>query len=82
MSQNNIPERLGSVERIVQRVLTAEKTNQKEIRLTLQEAKDLVTDLALITSKLGKTIEEIHGKLDKLNTATQEINVQMDGGTF
>jgi septation ring formation regulator EzrA len=82
MSQNNIPERLGSVERIIQRVTTAEKTNQKEIRLTLQEAKDLITDLALITGRLGKTIEEIHVKLDKLNTTTQEINVQMDGGTF
>ena len=82
MSQNNIPERLGSVERIIQRVTTAEKTNQKEIRLTLQEAKDLITDLSLITGRLGKTIEEIHVKLDKLNTTTQEINVQMDGGTF
>jgi septation ring formation regulator EzrA len=82
MSQNNIPERLGSVERIIQRVATAEKTNQKEIRITLQEAKELITDLALITSKLGKTIDEINGKLDKLTIQTQEINVAMDGGTF
>jgi hypothetical protein len=82
MSQNNIPERLGSVERIIQRVATAEKTNQKEIRITLQEAKELITDLALITSKLGKTIDEINGKLDKLTSQTQEINVAMDGGTF
>jgi septation ring formation regulator EzrA len=82
MSQNNIPERLGSVERIIQRVATAEKTNQKEIRITLQEAKELITDLALITSKLGKTIDDINGKLDKLTVQTQEINVSMDGGTF
>jgi septation ring formation regulator EzrA len=82
MSQNNIPERLGSVERIIQRVATAEKTNQKEIRITLQEAKELITDLALITSKLGKTIDDINGKLDKLTIQTQEINVSMDGGTF
>lgn len=82
MSQNNIPERLSSVERIIQRVSTAEKTNQKEIRITLQEAKELITDLALITSKLGKTIDEIHRKLDKLNVQTQEISVSMDGGTF
>ena len=82
MSQNNIPERLGSVERIIQRVATAEKTNQKEIRITLQEAKELITDLALITSKLVKTIDDINGKLDKLTVQTQEINVSMDGGTF
>jgi len=82
MSQNNLPERLGSVERIIQRVATAEKSNQREIRLTLQEGKDLIADLALITGRLGKTIDEIHAKLDKLNTTTQEISVQMDGGTF
>ena len=51
-----------------------EKSNQKEIRLTLQEAKELITDLALITGRLGKTIEEIHGKLDKLIAIHEKLN--------
>jgi methyl-accepting chemotaxis protein len=82
MSQNNLPERLPSIERLLQRVATAEKSNQKEIRITTQEAKELVNDLALITAKLAKSITEIHGKLDKLTVASQQINVEMDGGTF
>lgn len=82
MSQSNIPDRLPSIERIIQRVNTAEKSNQKEIRITIQEGKELVSDLAVITSKLAKTINEIHAKMDKLNVQEAEINVKMDGGGF
>jgi predicted nucleic acid-binding Zn-ribbon protein len=82
VSQNNIPDRLPSIERIIQRVTTAEKSNQKEIRITIQEGKELVSDLAVITSKLAKTINEIHAKMDKLNVQEAEINVKMDGGGF
>lgn len=79
---STIPERLPSVERLIQRVSTAEKSNQKEIRITIQEGKELVNDLALITGKLSQTINQIHSKLDKLNVSTQQIDVKMDGGTF
>lgn len=79
---SSIPERLSSVERLIQRVNTAEKSNQKEIRITIQEAKELVNDLALITGKLSQTISQINSKLDKLNVSTQQIDVKMDGGTF
>jgi predicted nucleic acid-binding Zn-ribbon protein len=82
VSQNNIPDRLPSIERIIQRVTTAEKSNQKEIRITIQEGKELVSDLAVITSKLAKTINEIHAKMDKLNVQEAEINIKMDGGDF
>lgn len=73
---------MPSIERIIQRVTTAEKSNQKEIRITIQEGKELVSDLAVITSKLAKTINEIHAKMDKLNVQEAEINVKMDGGGF
>lgn len=82
MSQDKISIQLPSVERLIQRVVAAEKTNQKEIRLTIQEARELTTDLSLLTSKLGKQITEIHSKLDKLTSEQQQISVQMDGGTF
>lgn len=82
MSANNISTKLTSVEKIVQRVVAAEKSNQKEIRLTVQEAREIVTDLSILTSKLGKHIEEIHAKLDKIEVASSEIKVQVDGGTF
>lgn len=82
MSQDKISLRLPSVERLIQRVTTAEKSNQKEIRLTIQEAKELTTDLALLTANLGKQIESIHTKLDKLTADQEQITVQMDGGSF
>lgn len=80
---NKLPDRLPSIERFIQRVTTAEKTNQKEVKLTVNEAKELVTDLALITSKLAVNLNEIHSKLDKLTGADPEqITVKMDGGSF
>lgn len=82
MSQDKTSIQLPSVERLLQRVVAAEKTNQKEIRLTIQEARELTTDLSLMTTKLGKQISEIHSRLDKLTSEQQQISVQMDGGTF
>jgi hypothetical protein len=41
-----------------------------------------MNDLALLTSGLGKTIADIHAKLDKLTVESQEIKIGMDGGTF
>lgn len=82
MSQDKASIQLPSVERLVQRLVAAEKTNQKEIRITVQEARELTTDLSLLTTKLGKQIQEIHARLDKLTGEQQQITVQMDGGTF
>ena len=82
MSRNDLPIKLTSVEKIVQRLVAAEKTNQKEIRLSVQEAREIVTDLSVLTSKLGKHIEDIHQKLDRIEVANAQLNVQMDGGTF
>lgn len=79
---SNLPDRMPSIEKIVQRIRTAEKANQKEIKITLQEGKDLVYDLALITSKLSQTINDIGSKMDKLSVAEQTVSVKMDGGDF
>jgi len=79
---SNLPDRMPSIERLVQRIRTAEKANQKEIKITLQEGKELAYDLALITSKLSTTIAEINQKLKEVNVAEQNIDVKMDGGGF
>ena len=63
MSTNNIPNTLPSIEKIIQRISVAEKTQQKEIRISIQEARELTTDLAVLTSKLGKTVQEINENL-------------------
>jgi len=82
MSQNNIPTNLPNIEKIIQRITMAERTNQKEIRLTLQEGKDLVTDLALVTSRLASTINEVNQSLKTISENTKNIEVKFDGGGF
>jgi septation ring formation regulator EzrA len=82
MSQNNIPTTLPSIEKIIQRVTVAEKTQQKEIRISLQEARELTNDLALLTGRLGKTVQEINESLKAIKESTQNIDIKFDGGGF
>lgn len=73
---------MPSVQRLLQRISSAEKTNQKEIRITIQEARELTTDLALLTSKLGTTVQEVHTMLRKMKAENEELEVKFDGGDF
>jgi hypothetical protein len=51
VSLNNFPTNLPTVEKLIQRTAVAEKSQQKEIRISIQEAKDLTNELAILTSK-------------------------------
>ena len=82
MSQNNIPVVLPTVERLLQRISVAEKSQQKEIRISIQEARDLTAELALLTAKLGSTVSEIHQMLAAIKESTTQIDVKFDGGQF
>lgn len=82
MSQNNIPDILPSVEKLIQRVNAAEKSNQREVRITIQEARELSADLSVLTAKLGKNIVEIHQMLREIRNQTASISIETDGGTF
>jgi hypothetical protein len=82
MSQNNLPTKLLSVEKLIQRVSQAEKSQQREIRMSIQEAKDLTYELAILTSKLGSTVQEIHTMLRDIRESTSNIDVKFDGGSF
>jgi len=82
MSQNNIPNSLPSVEKLISRVVAAERSQQKEIRISIQEARDLTNELAILTSKLGKTVQEIHTMLSQIKESTTQIDVKFDGGSF
>jgi ABC-type transporter Mla subunit MlaD len=82
MSQNNIPDVLPTVQKLLQRISTAEKSQQKEIRITIQEARELTAELAVMTSKLGKTVAEIHQMLAAIKESTTQIDVKFDGGSF
>lgn len=82
MSQNNLPTNLPTVEKLIQRVNAAEKAQQKDIRISIQEARDLTAELAVITSKLGRTVQEIHAMLAEIKESTTNIDVKFDGGSF
>ena len=82
MSLNNVSTTLPSVEKLIQRTAAAEKSQQKEIRITIQEARDLTTELASMTAKLGKTVQEIHQLLVEIRDSTTKIDVKFDGGGF
>lgn len=82
MSANNLPANLPSVEKLLQRVVAAERAQQKDIRISIQEARDLTTELAIMTSKLGKTVQEIHAMLAEIRESTTNIDVKFDGGAF
>lgn len=82
MSQNNLPVVMPNVERLLQRIASAEKSNQKEVRITIQEARDLTIDLALLTSKLGQSITDINKSLSDLRDSIGKIDVKFDGGGF
>jgi len=82
MSQNNLPDTLPTVQKLIQRTQTAERSQQKEIRITLQEARDLTAELAMMSSKLGQTISEIHQMLVLIKESTTQIDVKFDGGKF
>lgn len=82
MSPNNIPTNLPSVEKLIQRLSTAERSQQKDIRISIQEARDLTAELAIMTSKMAKTMQEIHSMLQEIRQSTTEIEVKVDGGGF
>jgi ABC-type transporter Mla subunit MlaD len=82
MSLNNTPATLPTVEKLISRVNTAERSQQKEIRISIQEAKELTQELAIMTSKLGKTVQEIHQMLAQIKESTGKIDIKFDGGGF
>ena len=82
MLQNNLPTNLPGVERLLARVAAAERSQQKDIRISIQEAKDLTAELAVLTSKLGRTVQEIHAMLAEIRESTGKIDVKFDGGGF
>jgi hypothetical protein len=83
MPVNNLPNNLPSIERLLLRIRSAEKSQQKEIRLTIQEANELSDELAVLTVKLSKIINEIHGSLAEIKSNNSgESSKSFDGGGF
>ena len=63
MSQNNLPETLPTVQKLITRISVADRSQQKEIRISIQEARDqgdptdvrVIKDLAHANRKIWST---------------------------
>lgn len=82
MPQHNIPQSLPSVEKLLARISSAERSQQKEIRVTMQEARELTVELSMLTARLGSTLSEINQSLKRLESSGGNIEVKFDGGGF
>ena len=82
MSQSNLPEILPTVQKLIQRISVADRSQQKEIRISIQEARDLTAELALLTAKLGSTVSEIHQMLAAIKESTTQRAVKSAGGKY
>lgn len=82
MSQNNLPETLPSLQKIIQRISAAERSQQKEIRISIQEARELSLELSMLTARMSNNIQEIREAIKTMADNTQKIDVKFDGGSF
>jgi methyl-accepting chemotaxis protein len=82
MHQNNIPQTLPTIEKLLTRIASAERSQQRDIRITIQEARDLALELSVLTARLGSTVNEINQSLKRLESASENIEVKFDGGGF
>jgi seryl-tRNA synthetase len=82
MSQNDLPVTMPTIQKLIQRISMAERSQQKEIRITIQEARDLTLEMAALTSRLSSTVQEIHQMLASIQNNAEKIDVKFDGGSF
>lgn len=77
--QNQI--NLTPVTQFIQSVRSAEQTQSREVKMTLQQARMLVLALAEIQDKLLQDYESMFNQL-KNSIDTEVVSVSMDGGGF
>ena len=58
------------------------KRKQKDIRITLQEARSLTLELSLFTSKLGTVVASIDEQLKQIKQNSEQVEVKFEGGQF
>ncbi len=77
----------SAIENFIKKVRLAETTKSKDIRITIEEARDLVASIALVNSN-DSGVNELHKKFDRLLKKLDEVQTQpnktphIDGGGF
>ena len=73
MSTNRLTQSLPTIEKILQRIAVAEKSQQKDIRISIQEARSLTLELSMFTSKLGTVVASIDEQLKQIKQNSEKI---------
>lgn len=71
---NTIP-----IQQFIQQVKTADASKQREVRLTIEQAKSLALTLGIVMSRLEGDLEKLVA--DSKNTSEEVIEVKLDGGS-
>lgn len=77
--QNQI--NLTPITQFIQQVRSAEQTQSKEVKMSIQQARMLMLALAECTDKLNQDYETLFNDL-KRSTETEVVTISMDGGDF
>lgn len=75
----NEPLNTAPIEMFLQQVKAADNGRQKEIRIDINQAKNLAHALGLVMTRMNGNFEEIFAKQTN-NNEDQVISVQVDGG--
>lgn len=75
------PININPLQQFIQQVRAADLSQQKEVKVSIQQARLLSLALAEIMIKMNQDYETMYNEL-KQSTDTEVISVMMDGGKF
>ena len=75
--QTNEPLNTSSLQQFIQQVKGADMSNQKEVRIPIQQAKQLTYALATILARLTGDYEAL---MSRKSTEQDTVEVKVDGG--
>ena len=75
--QTNEPINTSSLQQFIQQVKGADMSNQKEVRIPIQQAKQLTYALATILARLTGDYEAL---MSRKSTQQDTVEVKVDGG--
>lgn len=75
------PINTSPIETFIQQVKSADSSQAKEVKLTIQQARNLALTLGQVSARLHGDLEKFV-KENAVKAEAEVINVEMDGGTF
>jgi hypothetical protein len=75
------PINTSPITQFVQSVRAAELGQQKEVKLSIQQARLLTLTLTEVLDRLNRDLETVYNAV-KNNSAAEIVSIQMDGGGF